>query len=1088
MSLTAEIFGRDSLIYKGAALGTFFLSDKLIDMMNPEGQPGPRLSDLSVQTSTYGAPIPRLYGTIAVMGNLIWLENNKLKETVRKNKSRSGGKGGGGGGSSEPTTTYSYSATFHIALCEGPIAGIRRIWCADKLLYNAGSDDLETIIASNKAANGWRLYLGSDDQLPDSRYEANVGVGNASAHRGLAYIAFYDFQLADYSNTLQGAQFKVECVSVLDETDIDKISYYRDIGSLVGSFVGNPLTPNLSSYYSIDNGLSFDLFRRDLQGRITYQQVPRNEAVWGALGYSTSYVLFYVASGSLDLISSCYWSGTSGVIGGSPPCFIIAINGEFQNKVITITYDNLIVAERSGVLVFSFTSAPGFPALSGQRYLGIVKDEDGVLTIASHFAASSSDTFCTSISGGVITVGFSINDTDVSGFMSVNEYDSGSTLIRSGSIPFARTAGMAPAVVSTTNSHCYQSSDGSVWISVGQVSADGYALYFHISVSEMKMVGVHEFYGSPNGSSFSPNAITLRDGLLVGATIYEDGVISIYGSAVNVVSPGAVHLSDVIHGEVGLSGLIDAADIDVSMLESQVRGYRISGGSIRSSAEPLQIAFPFDVRQKGYKINFLPRGGDPVAVIPFSDITISNGGRSSEVFLQSREMDTQLAAKTVIKYLDSDREYAISEQSSSRINTDAVNQVELETPLVLSADEAAGAAEVLNFLPWLERTDAKFNLPPIYQSLEPGDVITIVAPDANYEVRLTEINESPDGILECNGRPNRAALYTSLATGGEGVPPSGVIGLVGESLFLPLDIPVIDETLQNDVGFVGVMTGDTDSWPGGLLVRSNDEGQTWTDLQGFSGKATIGTARSSLPASTCTLIDQRTLTVDMISGEPESVTRDQMLSGVNYAAYGLDGRWEVVRFQNAALQADGSYLISGFVRGERGTEWATGLHAAGDYFVLLDDPDNIFIGSPVESIGLSRLYRGVTSGASVDSASDVPFTYRGVNLECLSPVYASGVRDGSSNFTGTFTRRSRFSSSWWVTGVAAPVGEASEAYEIDVMDGSTVARTITASTPSFAYSAADQSTDFGSAQASITFRIYQLSATVGRGYPLEVTL
>jgi hypothetical protein len=56
------------------------------------------------------------------------------------------------------------------------------------------------------------------------------------------------------------------------------------------------------------------------------------------------------------------------------------------------------------------------------------------------------------------------------------------------------------------------------------------------------------------------------------------------------------------------------------------------------------------------------------------------------------------------------------------------------------------------------------------------------------------------------------------------------------------------------------------------------------------------------------------------------------------------------------------------------------------------------------------------------------------------------------------------------------------------MDGSTVARTITATTPTFAYSAADQTTDFGSAQASITFRIYQLSATVGRGYPLEVTL
>ncbi|MNP69766.1 hypothetical protein D3C76_1659100 [compost metagenome] len=56
------------------------------------------------------------------------------------------------------------------------------------------------------------------------------------------------------------------------------------------------------------------------------------------------------------------------------------------------------------------------------------------------------------------------------------------------------------------------------------------------------------------------------------------------------------------------------------------------------------------------------------------------------------------------------------------------------------------------------------------------------------------------------------------------------------------------------------------------------------------------------------------------------------------------------------------------------------------------------------------------------------------------------------------------------------------------MDGSTVVRTITATSPEFDYPAADQAADFGSAQSSITFRIYQRSEVVGRGYPLEVTL
>ncbi|MCY1359946.1 hypothetical protein D9M69_465510 [compost metagenome] len=56
------------------------------------------------------------------------------------------------------------------------------------------------------------------------------------------------------------------------------------------------------------------------------------------------------------------------------------------------------------------------------------------------------------------------------------------------------------------------------------------------------------------------------------------------------------------------------------------------------------------------------------------------------------------------------------------------------------------------------------------------------------------------------------------------------------------------------------------------------------------------------------------------------------------------------------------------------------------------------------------------------------------------------------------------------------------------MSGASVKRTISVSSPAFAYTAADQVTDFGSAQSTITFRIYQLSEVVGRGYPLEVTL
>lgn len=142
-------------IFLGAQIGMM-----LGGMLDPPKGPtidGPRLNDLTVQTSTYGATIPRVYGTVAVAGNVIWLENNAIKETVRKKTS-----GGKGGGAKSTTRTYTYAATFAVALCRGPIVGVRRIWIRGSLFYDAGSTDPDTIAASNAAAVGFRVHVGSD--------------------------------------------------------------------------------------------------------------------------------------------------------------------------------------------------------------------------------------------------------------------------------------------------------------------------------------------------------------------------------------------------------------------------------------------------------------------------------------------------------------------------------------------------------------------------------------------------------------------------------------------------------------------------------------------------------------------------------------------------------------------------------------------------------------------------------------------------------------------------------------------------------------------------------------------------------------
>jgi hypothetical protein len=233
------------------------------------------------------------------------------------------------------------------------------------------------------------------------------------------------------------------------------------------------------------------------------------------------------------------------------------------------------------------------------------------------------------------------------------------------------------------------------------------------------------------------------------------------------------------------------------------------------------------------------------------------------------------------------------------------------------------------------------------------------------------------------------------------------------------------------------------------------------------------------------------LTATFYREAPSSVTELQMLNGANHFAYGVDGRWEIIAAQNCVEQEDGSFILTDFLRGRFGTEWATGLHQANDVLVLLNTTSLQFISTNINAIGLERTYRGITAGKSLDSADDLAFTYRAVNLECLSPVYLNGSRDpASGDWSLNWIRRTRIGGEWRDL-VDATLGETSESYEMDIYaDGTyaTVKRTISATTPSLTYSSAAQVTDFGSNQSTLYIRLYQLSSITGRGYPLETSI
>jgi hypothetical protein len=79
-------------------------------------------------------------------------------------------------------------------------------------------------------------------------------------------------------------------------------------------------------------------------------------------------------------------------------------------------------------------------------------------------------------------------------------------------------------------------------------------------------------------------------------------------------------------------------------------------------------------------------------------------------------------------------------------------------------------------------------------------------------------------------------------------------------------------------------------------------------------------------------------------------------------------------------------------------------------------------------------------------------------------------------------RRTRFGGAR-TDGAEAPLNEENERCEVDILNGRNVVLAIAMTQPSANYPAAWQIADFGAAQASVSLRVYQLSAAVGRGWP-----
>jgi len=273
-----------------------------------------------------------------------------------------------------------------------------------------------------------------------------------------------------------------------------------------------------------------------------------------------------------------------------------------------------------------------------------------------------------------------------------------------------------------------------------------------------------------------------------------------------------------------------------------------------------------------------------------------------------------------------------------------------------------------------------------------------------------------------------------------------------------------------------------------MAVWSSGDGLSFRQTGLALAPCTVGQTLDDLPAGPTARWHLASFRVQLYGGALRSVSDSALFAGANAAAVQrADGAWEVIQFSNAELMADRVYLLSRLLRGQAGSEWATGAPLpAGSPFVLLD-AHLVTVASGSDALERSLQLRVVMAGRDHGDPTSLALsvTPHATALKPLAPVHLKAARV-TSGVTISWIRRTRVDGDTWVGEV--PLSEDIEQYTIDILSGDGVVRTLKSTTPSVVYASADEVSDFGGPQVSLHVRVTQLSATVGRGVAADAIL
>lgn len=539
------------------------------------------------------------------------------------------------------------------------------------------------------------------------------------------------------------------------------------------------------------------------------------------------------------------------------------------------------------------------------------------------------------------------------------------------------------------------------------------------------------------------------------------------------------------------AGIDPATNLSTTALaDIGVRGYSVQDETTCWDAlAPLLPAYGCGAAEVAGQIRFHRRDRAMRSVIPLSDMAAHVFGEARpDPFAREHVADYALPRELTVTTLDPERDYQTSSAVSQRSEGDARSNVSRQIALVQTADERAQLAETLHWELWLGRKAQTIRLTDQWIGIAPGQVHGVETPQGVRPWRVTGRTRGANGVIEVEMRSDESVIYRSTAAGVAGVIPDNPAEVLGDTRLVLIDGPILADS-HDSAGFYAVVAGEERSWRRAAIQRSTD-GVTYSQIADAPNEAVIGDVSGTMPDGPWESDDEDTvLTVTLLHGGMglSDATEAELDAFVNLCWIGDadTGVGEVAQFSAAVNTGGDTWELSGpWRRGLKGTDWATGLHGAGETFVLLRRSDVYRFDYGDADWNLSRSFRAVTLGQDDADGVVQTFTNTGEGKRPHSPVNVAGDWDGSYNVEITWNRRSRF--------VGGELGtDAPESYEVDIYDPddlNTVVATLVTATESVTYPAVDQTGDGLTPGETLYGAVYQLNPDRGRGHPRAFAL